>query len=66
MTLPMSLHDKLREARLEHGWSQNVLAEKAGVSRPTVARVELGNDVSTATLAKVAAALGLTIRLSEE
>ena len=54
----------IREARNLVGWSQTVLSEKAGLSRPTIARVELGNDVSTATLAKVAAALDLTIALS--
>ena len=62
----MSLGDEIRKARLEHGWSQSALAEKAGVSRPTVARVELGEDVSTATLVKVAAALGLKVMLSDE
>ena len=66
MELLMSLGDEIRKARLEHGWSQSALAEKAGVSRPTVARVELGEDVSTATLVKVAAALGLKVMLSDE
>ena len=45
MELLMRLSDEIRKARLEHGWSQSELAEKAGVSRPTVARVELGEDV---------------------
>ncbi len=62
----MSLGDEIRKARVEHGWSQSALAQNAGVSRPTVARVELGEDVSTATLAKVAAALGLTVELRGE
>lgn len=56
----------IREARTKHGWSQELLAESAEVSRPTIARVERGDDVSTATLAKVAAALGLTVAISEE
>ena len=51
---------RVREARDTHEWSQEELAERAGVSRPTVARIERGDDVSTATLAKVTAALGLS------
>lgn len=57
----MSLGDEIRAARLEHHWSQQQLAEAACVSRPTVARVEGGEDVSTATLEKVADALGLSL-----
>lgn len=62
----MSLGDEIRTARLEHQWSQQRLAEAAGVSRPTVARVEGGEDVSTATLAKVADALGMRLALFAE
>jgi HTH-type transcriptional regulator/antitoxin HipB len=51
----------IRDARVARGWSQSFLGERAGVSRPTIARVEAGQDISTATLAKVAAALGLII-----
>ncbi len=42
-----------------------MLAEKAGVSRPTIARVERGDDVSTANLTKIADVLGLQILLAE-
>lgn len=59
----MSLGDEIRKARLERGWSQQQLAEAAGLSRPTVARVEGGEDVSTATLEKVAATLGMRVIL---
>lgn len=59
----MSLGDEIRLARLTREWSQQQLAEAAGVSRPTVARMEGGEDVSTATLEKVAAALGLRVKL---
>jgi transcriptional regulator with XRE-family HTH domain len=58
-----SFAEAIREARHQHGWSQETLAEQAGVSRPTIARVEAGNDISTATLAKVAEALGLTLKV---
>lgn len=59
----MSLGNQIKDARIAHGLTQTELAVKAGVSRPTVARVEAGDDVSTATLEKVAAALGLAIEL---
>lgn len=54
---------RIRSQRIEREWSQFELAERAGVSRPTVARVERGDDVSTATLVKVAGALGLRVEL---
>lgn len=62
----MSLGGQIKDARNQQGLTQTELAAKAGVSRPTVARVESGDDVSTATLEKVAAALGLAIELREE
>jgi transcriptional regulator with XRE-family HTH domain len=58
--------DVVREARRKQGWSQGELGEKAGVSRPTVARVEANNDVTTATIAKIARALGLTLELRDD
>jgi len=59
------LGDTIREARKKRGWTQVVLAEKASVSRPTVARIEGGADVSTANLAKITEALGLQIELTD-
>lgn len=58
--------DVIREARKKQGWSQGELGEKAGVSRPTIARVEANNDVTTATIAKVAQALGLKLELRDD
>lgn len=55
---------RVREARLNLGWSQSELAEAAGVSRPTVARIEAGQQVALGTLVKVAAALGLQVQVS--
>lgn len=55
--------DVIREVRKKQGWSQIELGERAGVSRPTIARIEANNDVSTATIAKVAQALGLKLEL---
>lgn len=43
--------DDIREAREKQGWSRGELGEKSGFSRPTIARVEPNNDVTTATIA---------------
>jgi transcriptional regulator with XRE-family HTH domain len=58
--------DVVREARKKQGWSQGELGEKAGVSRPTIARVEANNDVTTATIVKLAQALGLRLELRDD
>jgi len=58
--------DVIREARKRQGWSQTELGAKSGVSRPTIARVEANNDVTTATIAKIAQALGLKLELRDD
>lgn len=58
--------NQVRATRLALGWSQDTLAEQAEVSRPTVARVERGDDVSTMTVGKIAIALGLTMALTHD
>ncbi|PZT91585.1 MAG: transcriptional regulator [Gordonia sp. (in: high G+C Gram-positive bacteria)] len=55
---------RIRQARDARGWSQGELAARAHVSRPTIARTERGDDVSTATLVKVASALGLAVEIT--
>lgn len=50
-----------REARQGRGWSQSTLAAKAGVSRPTVARIENGLDISATSLTKLAGALSMKL-----
>lgn len=50
-----------REARQVRGWSQSTLAAKAGVSRPTVARIENGQDISATSLTKLAEALSMEL-----
>ncbi|WP_417373692.1 helix-turn-helix domain-containing protein [Glutamicibacter protophormiae] len=56
---------RIRAARTARGWSQTHLAEAACVSRPTVARIERGDDMNTATLASVCEVLGLEISVQE-
>ncbi len=63
---PGGFGDVIREARKKRGWSQVELAEQAGVSRPTIARIEGNNDVNTATIAKIAQVLGLTFELRND
>lgn len=55
----------MQTARLERGWSQDELAEKADVSRPTVSRVERGDDPSMRTMRKLAIALGLSVAITD-
>lgn len=58
--------DVIREERKKRGWSQIELGEKSGLSRPTIARVEANNDVTTATIAKIAQVLGLRLELRDD
>jgi transcriptional regulator with XRE-family HTH domain len=53
----------VRDARKARGWSQAVLAERSGVSRPTIARLEAGCGVSSRSLLKLAQALDLRVSL---
>lgn len=57
------LGQTIKAARDRCGWSQGHLAQQASVSRPTVARIEAGADVSTTTLTKVAQVLNLSLEL---
>ena len=57
---------RVRDARTTRGWSQNELAEQACVSRPTMARIEAGDDVNTAKLMRIAEALGLVLRIERQ
>ena len=59
------LGQRLREARLRRRFSSAVVAERAGVSRPTVTRVEAGDPaVTIGTWLRVLAVLGLERDLS--
>lgn len=58
-----SITDVIKEARHRQGWSQADLAGHAGVSRPTVARLEAGQDASMRSLTAVLSALGLELNV---
>ena len=61
----MTVGQRIREARDARGWSQGELAERCGLSRPTIARIEAGQHVRMGTLETVARALGLTVELGQ-
>jgi transcriptional regulator with XRE-family HTH domain len=52
---------RIRQLRLEKGWSQEQLASIAGLSTRTVQRLENGEQASLETLTAIAAALELQI-----
>lgn len=56
----------VQAARLERGWSQTQLADQAGVSRPTVSRIELGEEPSMRTARRLMNALDLTVELAPD
>jgi transcriptional regulator with XRE-family HTH domain len=59
----LEIASQVNKARQAAGLSQNELADRAGISRPSVVRVERGDDVNTATLGKIADVLGLSLQL---
>lgn len=58
-----SIAEQVHRAREALAWTQADLAAQAGVSRPSIARVERGDNVSTSTLTMVAQALGLVLAI---
>ncbi|MCL1899022.1 MAG: helix-turn-helix domain-containing protein [Promicromonosporaceae bacterium] len=54
---------RLRAERLRQDRSQRALAQAAGVSEPTVGRIESGTPIAAHTLAQIAEALGLRLTL---
>ena len=56
----MTIADRIRELRKEHGLTQEDLAAKAGLGIATIQRLERGQSPSAATIASVAAAFALS------
>ncbi|MDR0783747.1 MAG: helix-turn-helix transcriptional regulator [Propionibacteriaceae bacterium] len=64
MTLSLkAIAETVRTARTTRAWSQTELAKQSGLSRPTIARIEAGQDVSLRSVAKVGEALQLDLAL---
>ena len=58
----MNIGERIKELRLKTGYSQNALAEKAGVSQTHLRRIELGQaDVTVGYLQLICDALGISI-----
>jgi len=58
----MKLGKKLKQYRKARGWTQQVLARKAGFSLPYIGRLEIGeHDPPLSTLVKLAKALKVTV-----
>ncbi|MDH0287546.1 helix-turn-helix transcriptional regulator [Pseudomonas sp. GD04087] len=56
------MHNRLKELRAEHGWSQQDLAAQLGVSRQSVIAIESGKfDPSLPLAFRIARAFGLPI-----
>lgn len=55
-----TLSNRLIEARTERGWSQQMLADKAGVSQSLIGNLESGVQRGSTKLTKIADALGVS------
>jgi len=52
----------VKEARSKHGWSQTGLAERAGIDRKTINRLENGHHIPAwGSLSAIARALGMSV-----
>ncbi|MDU6924131.1 helix-turn-helix domain-containing protein [Franconibacter helveticus] len=61
-TLSQRLGERIRTERESRGWSQNELAERAGVSRAMIHKIERGDSSPTATLlGRLSGAFGLSM-----
>lgn len=57
-----SIGDKVRQLRKSHGWTQQELADKAGITKQTVWNLESARSApGTGTLMKLADALGVDL-----
>jgi transcriptional regulator with XRE-family HTH domain len=67
MTTPATIPEQVRAARDARGLSQVELAEASGVPQPTIAHLEhRGANVTWATLARLAVALGVSLVIDPE
>lgn len=63
----MSIHKKLKQARLDAGFSQVELAELAQMEQQAISRYESGKlQLKSKTIEKICKALGLNIKFEKE
>lgn len=55
----MSAANRVRELRIDLGWTQLALAKESGVSLRTIHSIEAGNGCMMATKRKILAAFGM-------
>ena len=58
--------NRIRAARQAHGWTQNELASRAGISARTIHAIEKGRPCRQATKRRILQALGVPWDLREE
>jgi len=63
---PVGVMNRIRAARQALGWTQNDLAEKAGVSARTIHAIEKGRPCRQATKRKILRTLGVPWELRSE
>jgi DNA-binding XRE family transcriptional regulator len=66
LPIAIEIGAKLRAARLERGWTQNMLAVQSGVLQSVISEIEKGKGASgpnCSTIQKIATALSLRIEL---
>ena len=60
--LLLKIGKRVRKLRTDRGWSQEELADRSGVNRSYMSRVELGkSDVSLSVLHKIARTLEISL-----
>jgi transcriptional regulator with XRE-family HTH domain len=57
-SLQRQIGQRIRALRLREGWTQTDLAQRAGVSRPTIERLERGGEITLSRLLRISATLG--------
>ena len=62
LSVPKAVGHRIRQTRLAKGWSQEELADRAGLHRAYIGQIERAEKVvGIVTLAKIARALGLSL-----
>ena len=66
ITTPSGLGHAIRAVRGQLQWRQQDLAERSGVHRSQISKIEAGGDAVTGTVLRLVGAAGLTLRLDHD